>query len=223
MKFLFVEDDAALANVVRRGLSESGHVVDLEYDGIDGFETARHGTYDALILDVMLPRREGQDIARMLRRSGVQTPILMLTARDTAADVVGGLDAGADDYLCKPFVFAELEARLRSITRRKAPRANDVLRVDDLEMDLSSRRIARGGTAIACSARETAFLEFFMRHAGQLITRTMLEDALWEHDRETTSNIIEVYVRRLRRKLDATGVPLIHTVRGSGYRFGPQA
>lgn len=220
MKFLLVEDDVALATVVRRALSESGHVVDIESDGDEAFQIARAGRYDALILDVMLPGRAGTAVARSLRTAGIHTPILMLTARDTVNDIVEGLDAGADDYLCKPFVFVELEARLRSITRRKAPDTARHLECGDLVMDLASRTVRRGVETIALSARETAFLEFFMRHRGQLITRAMLEDALWEHDRDTTSNIIEVYVRRLRRKLEREGETLFETVRGSGYRFG---
>jgi two-component system OmpR family response regulator len=224
LKILVVEDDASLADVLRRGLAESGHVVDVEHDGAAGERAARAGSYDALLLDVMLPRRNGLAVARALRDAGITTPILMLTARDTVADTVAGLDAGADDYLRKPFVFDELEARLRSITRRDPVPAREELRVADLVMDLRTRTVARGTRAIALSARETAFLEYLMRNAGRLVTRPMLEDALWERDRDTESNVIEVYVRRLRLKLSASGEgPLIHTVRGAGYRFGEAA
>jgi DNA-binding response OmpR family regulator len=146
----------------------------------------------------------------------------MLTARDTVDDIVAGLDAGADDYLRKPFVFNELEARLRSITRRESVAPREQLQVSDLVMDLASRTVRRGERKIALSAREIAFLEYFMRNAGLLLTRAMLEDALWERDRDTNSNVIDVYVRRLRMKLSEAGEePLIHTVRGAGYRFGP--
>ena len=224
MKILVVEDDASLADVLRRGLAEGGHVVDVERDGDGGERAARDGHYDAILLDVNLPRRDGLAVARALRAAEVGTPILMLTARDTVGDTVAGLDAGADDYLRKPFVFDELEARLRSITRRDPAPARDELRVGDLAMDLRARTVTRGERAIALSARETAFLEYFMRNAGILITRRMLEDALWERDRDTESNVIEVYVRRLRLKLTAGGgTPLIHTVRGAGYRFGSGA
>ncbi len=224
MKILVVEDDASLADVLRRGLAESGHVVDVERDGAAGERAARAGTYDALLLDVMLPRKDGFAVARALRDAGITTPILMLTARDTVADTVAGLDAGADDYLRKPFVFDELEARLRSITRRDPVPAREELRVADLVMDLRTRTVARGARPIALSARETAFLEYLMRNAGRLVTRRMLEDALWERDRDTESNVIEVYVRRLRLKLNAPGeAPLIHTVRGAGYRFGEES
>ncbi|MBV8245798.1 MAG: response regulator transcription factor [Candidatus Eremiobacteraeota bacterium] len=221
MKILIVEDDVALADVLRRGLAESGHVVDVVHDGEAGQSTASSAAYDAIVLDVMLPRKDGLEVARSVRSAGVATPILMLTARDTVEDIIAGLDAGADDYLRKPFAFAELEARLRSITRRDPAPVRNELHVSDLTMDLSSRRVRRSGAEIALSARETAFLEYFMRNAGLLVTRAMLEDALWESDRETTSNIIEVYVRRLRAKLSPHGEPsLLHTVRGAGYRFG---
>lgn len=222
MKILVVEDDAHLADVVRRGLAESGHVVDTESDGEAGEMAARGGTYDAIILDVMLPFKDGFAVARSLRDAGVHTPILMLTARDTSDDAVSGLDSGADDYLRKPFVFRELEARLRSLTRREPIATRNQLSVEDLTMDLASRRVRRGGRDVPLTARETAFLEYLMRNAGLLVTRPMLENALWERDRETTSNLIEVYMRRLRAKLGAAGEPsLIHTVRGAGYRFGP--
>lgn len=221
MKILVVEDDAALADVLRRGLAESGHVVDVEADGVAGERAAREGSYDAVLLDVMLPGKDGFAVARSLRDADVHTPILMLTARDTVEDTVAGLDAGADDYLRKPFVFGELEARLRSITRRDPAPVREELRVDDLVMDLRTRVVTRGGRRIALSARETAFVEYLMRNEGLLVTRPMLEDALWERDRDTESNVIEVYVRRLRVKLSANGEPpLIHTVRGAGYRFG---
>lgn len=222
MKILVVEDDAHLADLVRRGLAESGHVVDIETDGEHGELTARGGGYDAIVLDVMLPLKDGFSVARALRASDIHTPILMLTARDTVEDTVSGLDCGADDYLRKPFVFRELEARLRSITRREPVPASNQLRVEDLTMDLGSRRVKRGDRDVPLTARETAFLEYLMRNAGLLVTRPMLENALWERDRETASNLIEVYMRRLRAKLGAAGEPsLIQTVRGSGYRFGP--
>ncbi len=221
VKILLVEDDIRLAEVVRRGLAESGHVVDVEHDGEAGAATALGGEYDALILDVMLPRKDGFAVARELRARDVATPILMLTSRDTVDDTIRGLDAGADDYLRKPFVFAELDARLRSIARRAHAPIHRELRVGDLVMDLATRRVERNGTPIDLTARETAFLEYLMRNVGLLVTRTMIEGALWERDRETVSNLIEVYVRRLRAKLSPAGEPqLITTVRGSGYRFG---
>ena len=221
MKILLVEDDLRLAAVIRRGLTESGHVVDVEHDGEGGLRAALASAYDALILDVMLPRLDGLAVARELRARAVATPVLMLTSRDTVDDTIRGLDAGADDYLRKPFVFGELDARLRSIARRAPTTPRSELRTGDLVMDLASRRVLRGGTAIALTARETAFLEYLMRNAGLLLTRPMIEAALWERDRQTASNLIEVYVRRLRAKLSPAGEPeLIQTVRGAGYRFG---
>jgi DNA-binding response OmpR family regulator len=187
MKILIAEDDPSLADVLRRGLTESGHVVDVERDGAGAEQVACGGGYDAIVLDVMLPKKGGLAVARALRDAGERTPILMLTARDTVEDTVAGLDAGADDYLRKPFVFDELEARLRSITRREPPRVRDELRVEDLVMDLARRTASRNGRPLLLSARETAFLEYFMRNAGLLITREMLEDALWERERCVTS------------------------------------
>lgn len=220
MKILLVEDDAALADVIRRGLAESGHVVDLESNGTDAERVASTHAYDAIVLDVMIPGLEGFEVARALRARDVRTPILMLTALDTAENVITGLDAGADDYLKKPFIFDELEARLRSITRREAAPQRDVLGVGDLSMDLATREVRRGARLIELSPRETAFLEYFMRNAGLLLTRKMLEDALWERDRETASNVIDVYVRRLRRKIAEGGESqLIATIRGVGYRL----
>jgi DNA-binding response OmpR family regulator len=218
MRILVVEDDAALADVLRRGLSESGHVVDVEADGEGGERVGMSSTYDAILLDVMLPGKDGFAVARGLRDRGIRTPILMLTARDTTLDIVDGLDAGADDYLRKPFVFDELEARLRAVTRRDRGAVRAELRVGDVALDLRTRLVSRGERTIPLSARETAFLEYFLRNAGLLVSRRMLEDALWERERDTASNIIEVYIRRLRLKL---GDPaLLHTVRGAGYRFG---
>ncbi len=221
MKILVIEDDARLAEVIRRGLSESGHIVDCEYDGPAGEHAARSASYDAVILDGMLPGKDGLDVARSLRSAGIGTPILMLTARDTPEDIVRGLDAGADDYVRKPFVFSEIEARLRSITRRPQTIGSDILCIADVELDLATRRVRRGSTNLELTARETAFLEYLMRNAGRLLTRAMIEDALWERDRESGSNVIEVYIRRLRAKLSPNGEPaLIETVRRSGYRFG---
>lgn len=223
MKILVIEDDVRLAAVLRRGLAEGGHVVDVEYDGVAGEAAAGSADYDAIVLDVALPRKDGLAVARSLRERDVRTPILMLTSRDTTEDTIVGLDAGADDYLRKPFVFGELEARLRSVTRRVPAPVHNVLRVADVVLDLATRRVTRGGTPIALTARDTAFLEYLMRNAGLLLTRRMIEDALWERDRETASNLIEVYVRRLRAKLSPAGEPdLIRTVRGAGYRFGPE-
>lgn len=222
MHILVVEDDAKLSDVLRRGLSESGHVVDLAADGGKGEQWASSGSYDAIVLDVNLPVQDGLSIVRTLRAKQVETPVLILTSRDTAEDVIEGLDAGANDYLRKPFVFGELEARLRSIVRRSTAESLDAeLRSGDLRFNLRSRLAYRGARAISLTARESAFLEYFMRNAGLLITRRMLEDALFERESEVTSNVIDVYVSRLRSKLTVKGEEeLLHTVRGGGYRLG---
>ena len=220
MRLLVVEDDRALADVLRRGLSENGHVVDVERDGNAAGSLAGAVRYDAVVLDISLPGKDGLTIARELRAADVRTPILMLTARDTSADVIAGLDAGADDYLRKPFVFGELEARLRSITRREAAPPREELTVGEVTMDLRARTVTCRGRAVALSAREIAFLEYFLRNPGRLLTRSMFENALWERDRETTSNVIDVYVRKLRLKLAVDGMPSpIETIRGAGYRL----
>jgi two-component system copper resistance phosphate regulon response regulator CusR len=221
MKVLIVEDDVVLARVLREGLSEEGHVVAVEHDGICGELAAQSGEHDAIVLDVMIPGKNGFAVLSSLRKSGFRTPVLMLTARDTAADAITGLDGGADDYLRKPFAFGELLARLRSITRREPSPPRLELCVEDVVLDLATRRVTRAGIEIQMTAREVAYLEYFMRNAGLLITRTMIEAALWTDDAEVTSNVIDVYVRRLRAKLTSKSRPsLLHTVRGAGYRFG---
>jgi two-component system OmpR family response regulator len=221
LRILVIEDDLRLVSILRAELMDRGHVVDEAVDGSSGLMMAREGRYDAIVLDIMLPVIDGLSVARELRRSGIATPILMLTARDETRDVIEGLKAGADDYLRKPFVFDELDARLLAITRRETgalPQRE--LRSGDVCLDLNARRVYRSGREIVLTARETAFLELFLRNPGKLFARRELEDLLWEHDRESGSNVIEVYVGRLRRKLSANGEPaVIETVRGGGYRF----
>lgn len=220
MRLLIVEDDDRLADALRRGLQEQGHVVDVAGDGPSGQLLAGEASYDAIILDLHLPGRDGLAVLRALRSSNVPTPILIATSRDETDDVVAGLDAGADDYIRKPFAFRELEARLRSISRREAPPAAAELKVANLVLDLSTRRVLRGGREIELTARELAFLEYFMRNAGRVLTRPMIETALWDRTSETTSNVVDVYVRRLRVKIDIEGEPpLLQTVRGLGYRM----
>jgi DNA-binding response OmpR family regulator len=217
---LVVEDDVNLARVLQRGLTKNGHVVDLAHDGPSGKYLAQENRYDAIVLDVILPGIDGVSMARELRRERVETPILMLTARDTVEDTIVGLDAGANDYLRKPFVFAELDARLRSIARRSWSAAAGELVASGVRLNLITREVTRDDEPVPLTVRETAFLEYFMRHAGQVVTRTMLENALWEHGRYVESNIAEVYVSRLRSKLRRKGrAPLIATLRGAGYRF----
>ena len=221
MRLLVVEDDLRLCDVLRRGLSEQGHVVDVAHDGEAGEQWAEAAEYDAIVLDVNLPKQSGLQVVRALRGKAVHTPVLMLTSRDTAQDAIEGLDAGADDYLRKPFVFGELEARLRTLLRRGERRPQEAqLTVGDLSMDLASRKVRRGSREIDLTARELAFLEYFMRNAGRLVTRPMIEDALFHRESEAVSNVVEVYVSRLRAKLTAGGeAQLLHTIRGAGYRF----
>lgn len=219
VNILVVEDDVNLARVLQRGLTKNGHVVDLAHDGPSGKYLAEHNAYDAIVLDVILPGIDGVSITKELRRGEIETPILMLTARDTVEDTIVGLDAGANDYLRKPFVFAELDARLRSIARKSSSGSRELV-ASGVRLNLVTREVTRDGEVIPMTVRETAFLEYFMRHAGQIVTRAMLENALWEHGRYVESNIAEVYVCRLRSKLQIKGrAPLIATLRGAGYRF----
>ncbi|MDQ2663789.1 MAG: response regulator transcription factor [Candidatus Eremiobacteraeota bacterium] len=222
MRLLVIEDDPRLNDVLRRGLTEQGHVVDVALDGVDGERCAAAGVYDAIVLDINLPLRDGLSVVRSLRRQKVRTPVLLLTSRDTTEDIVEGLDAGADDYLRKPFIFAELEARLRTITRR-GPQLSLAKSLDShgVTFDLASRQAARDGRQLDLTARETAFLEYFLRNSRRLVTRRMIEDDLFDRQSESTSNVVDVYVSRLRAKLTAAGErQLLHTVRGSGYRLG---
>lgn len=222
MRLLIVEDDDRLADVLRRGLHEQGHVVDVAGDGASGGMLASDGDYDAIVLDLNLPQKDGLEVLRALRNQGIATPIVIATSRDETDDVVAGLDAGADDYIRKPFAFRELEARLRSVSRREAAPPSAALTVGNLVFEMATRRVSRGDRAIALTARELAFLEYFMRNAGRVLTRPMIETALWDRTSETTSNVVDVYVRRLRVKIDTDGeAPLFHTVRGLGYRMGP--
>jgi DNA-binding response OmpR family regulator len=221
VKVLVVEDDARLREVLTRALRESGHVVDDAADGLDGLSYAVTGAYDAVVLDAMLPGRDGFSVVRDLRAAGIGTPILFLTARSAPEDAVAGLDAGADDYMRKPFDIDELEARLRSISRREAGNHQPALCVEDVVYDPAARRAERAGRLLGLTARESLFLEYLMRNAGQLLTRDMIVESLWGYDSRIESNVVDVYVRRLRAKLEANGEDrLLHTVRGLGYRFG---
>ena len=210
-----------MSDVLRRGLTEQGHVVDVAPDGEEGERCAAGELYDAIVLDINLPKRDGLSVVRGMRAAGSRTPVLILTSKDTVADIIEGLDAGADDYLRKPFVFGELEARLRTITRRDGSPGDAQLRCEDVTFDLASRQAQRDGRDLTLTARETAFLEFFLRNQGRLVTRPMIEDALFGRESEATSNVIDVYVSRLRAQLTAGNESqLLHTVRGAGYRFG---
>jgi DNA-binding response OmpR family regulator len=221
VKVLIIEDDRKLAALVKRGLSSDGHAVDVEPDGEAGYLCALRGNYDVIILDLMLPKRDGLSVLRDLRRNGTRTPVLILTARDETEDVVIGFKAGADDYLRKPFAFDELLARLRTLARRAPIAPRLVLQVDSLRFDTESKLVTRAGRAVQLTGKELAYLEYFMRNAGRAITRPMLEDALWDRTVELSSNVIDVYIGRLRSKIEFADLPpILVTVRGVGYRFG---
>ena len=217
MRLLIVEDDAKTAEYLRQGLAENGFVVDRAADGIDGAHLAATVSYDLIILDVMLPGRDGWSILESLRRTK-DTPVLFLTARDRVEDRVKGLELGADDYLVKPFAFSELLARIRTVLRRGQHREAVLLRVGDLELDVLRRRVQRGGERIDLTAREFALLQLFMRRAGEVLSRTLIAEQVWDINFDSDTNVVDVAVRRLRAKADEPfDRKLIHTVRGAGY------
>lgn len=218
MRLLIVEDEPTIANFVRQGLSEAGYAVDVARDGHEGLDYALAAEYDALILDIMLPKLDGIQLLRQLRRQGHKTPALMLTARDTVDNRVEGLDAGADDYLVKPFAFPELLARVRALLRRPPLQLGTVLQLADLRMDTARYVVERNGRLLDLSPREYAVLEYLMRHPNQVLSRTQIGEHVWNFDFYNESNVVDVYIGYLRRKIDQPGEPsLIHTVRGVGY------
>jgi two-component system, OmpR family, response regulator len=220
MRILVVEDELKMASLLRRGLTEEGHAVDLARTGDDALWMARATEYDAVVLDLMLPGVDGFEVCRRLRAADVWSPVLMLTARDGVEDRVAGLDAGADDYLPKPFSFAELLARLRALVRRGASERPAVLEVGDLRLDPATRRAWRGEAEVKLSAKEFALLEAFMRRPGDVLSRYQLLEHAWDYGYENRSNVIDVYVRYLRDKVDRPfGRSSIETVRGVGYRL----
>jgi DNA-binding response OmpR family regulator len=221
MHLLVVEDDRALAGLLRRTLLRELHVVDLAHDGCEGLERAESGVYDVVILDLMLPCLDGVEVARRLRADGVSTPILMLTARDALQDRLHGFDAGADDYLIKPFAFEELLARLRAVSRRGTATAEaDRLIVDDLVLDQRTHEITRAGHPIVLAPKEYALLEYLMRHPGQVLSRTLIMERVWDYGFDSFANVVDATIRRLRKAIDEGHEhPLIHTVRGMGYKL----
>lgn len=223
MRVLVVEDEPAILAFVRQGLAESGYAVDVAGDGRTGLDFALAADYDLLILDVMLPGLSGLALLRELRRRGHKTPALLLTARGQIDDRVAGLDAGADDYLVKPFAFAELLARLRALLRRPPLATGTVLSAGPVAMDTATRRVTRDGRLVDLSPREFAVLEYLLRHPGQVLTRTQIGEHVWNFDFLNESNVVDVYVGYLRRKLESDGRTLIHTVRGVGYRLDADA
>jgi two-component system OmpR family response regulator len=220
MRVLVVEDEVKMAGLLKRALEEEGYAVDVAARGEDALWLGTENPYDAIVLDLMLPDLDGFEVSRKLREAGRWSPVLMLTARDAVADRVAGLDAGADDYLTKPFSFAELLARLRALMRRGAGERPSVLRVGHLELDPARRTVSRDGTSIDLTAREFALLEYLMRHPGEVLTRTQLIEHVWDFAYEGDSNVVDVYIRYLRNKVDRPfGNVSIRTVRGAGYRL----
>jgi len=221
MRVLIVEDERKISAYVKRGLEEQGYAVDAVYSGRDALDWAEAAPYDLIILDILLPELDGLSVCRELRRRGARMPILMLTARDSVDDRVAGLDAGADDYLVKPFALKELLARLRALTRRAAEATkSSVLQVADLSLDTLTHRVKRGSKAIELTAKEYAVLECLLREPERVLTRTMIAEHVWNYDVFNQSNVVDVYIRNLRRKIDdGHDLKLIHTVRGAGYRL----
>ncbi len=220
MRILIVEDNIRLQKSLKLSMEDDGYAVDTAADGIEGQDLAEMTAYDAIILDIMLPGRNGIEVCRELRKQHIRTPILMLTARDAIEDRVKGLDSGADDYLVKPFSIDELRARVRALLRRDAPSKTGLLVVGDLVLDPATHSVMRGETPIELTSKEFSLLEYLMRNPNWLVTREMAESHVWSYDYSGVSNLVDVYIRRLRRKIDDPyKVKLIETVRGSGYRL----
>jgi len=218
VKILIVEDEKKAAAYLRKGLAENGYVVDHAADGEDGLQLGRSGSYELIVLDVMLPGRDGWSVLAELRRAGVQTPVLFLTAKDSLPDRVKGLNLGADDYLLKPFAFSELLARIRSVLRRGPARREETLRRGDLEIDLVRHRAARAGKKLDLTPKEFALLSFLARRGGEVLSRTTIAEEVWDMNFDGGTNVVDVHVRRLRSKVDDPFErKLIHTVRGMGY------
>lgn len=218
MHLLIIEDEKKTAAYLRRGLQENGFSVDVAADGVDGLHQALEGAHDLIVLDVMLPHLDGWSVLQEFRAAERTTPVLLLTARDGINDRVKGLEGGADDYLVKPFAFSELLARIRVVLRRAQPQSEPVLTVADLVLDVLTRRATRQDARIDLTAREFALLWLLMRHAGEVLSRTLIAEKVWDMNFDGDSNVVEVAIRRLRRKVDAPfASPLIHTVRGMGY------
>jgi len=220
MRVLVVEDSRRLAGIIKRGLLEEGYAVDNAYDGEEAEYMAETTPFDVVILDIMLPKKDGLAVCRDLRSKNVTTPILMLTAKDSVEDKVVGLDSGADDYLVKPFAFSELLARLRALLRREVLPKTQKLQIGELLLHPMSREVWRDGSRLELTAKEYAILEYFMRRPNAVVTRAMLGESVWDYEFDGLSNVIDVYIRRIRQKIDRDGEPsLIQTVRGAGYRL----
>ena len=224
MRILLAEDDPHLRDALLRGLRQEAFAVDAVADGEQALAHAVVHSYDAMVLDILMPRRDGLEVCRELRRRGVHAPILLLTARDAVEDRINGLDSGADDYLTKPFAFGELLARLRALLRRRGDLVPAVIVVADLELDTRRRQVRRSGRLVALTAREFAFLEYLARHAGRVVSRAELAAHVWDANHDPADNLIDVYVSRVRRKIDDPAAPpLIHTRRGAGVMLADAA
>jgi heavy metal response regulator len=224
VRILVVEDEKKVASFIKKGLEEEGYAVDVAVDGDEGLGMAFERVHDLLILDIRLPKMDGLQVLQALRRDNLTTPVLLLTVRATIEDKVLGLDAGADDYLTKPFAFQELVARVRALLRRRAEAEPTVLRVGDLVLDPARRTVTRGGVKIDLTPREFTLLDYFMRNPGRVLTRTMIAERVWDYSFDTSTNVIDVYVNYLRRKIDADREPkLLQTVRGVGYLLNTES
>jgi len=220
MRILVVDDDRRFCGIIKRGLIEEAYAVDLAYNGEDGEYCAEINEYDLIILDVMMPKKDGVSVCRDLRSKNVNTPILMLTAKDTVEDRVKGLNSGADDYLIKPFAFNELLARVRALLRRDGMTKTPEIKVGNLTLDTLTREVFWKDKAIELTTKEYIILDYFMRHPSMIITRTMIEEHAWDYDFDSMSNLVDVYIRRLRQKIHPIkGKNIIQTVRGAGYRL----
>jgi two-component system copper resistance phosphate regulon response regulator CusR len=222
-RILVIEDENEIADFVVRGLREEGYAVERAADGEAGWHHLKTTTWDVVLLDWWLPGTDGLALLQRFRQAGHATPVLMLTARDAVADRVRGLDVGADDYLCKPFAFEELLARVRVMARRRARAAGTTVGHADVTADLATQRVERGGQPLDLTAKEYALLVFFLRHPGEVLSRTRIYEQVWDERYDGLSNTLEVHVMELRKKLEARGPRLIHTLRNRGYRFGPEA
>lgn len=220
MRILVIDDDRVFCDVIKRGLEENAYAVDCVFNGEDGVDYAENGTYDLLILDIMMPLKNGLEVCRILREKKIQVPVLMLTAKDTVEDRVRGLDTGADDYLVKPFAFAELLARVRALLRRKEADRSPEIRVGDLVLDTVTREVRWRENPVDLTTKEYVILAYLMRRPNAVVTRRMIEEHAWDYDFDSLSNLVDVYIRRLRQKIDPElGKSIIQTVRGAGYRI----
>lgn len=220
MRILVIEDDQKLSNLIKRGLSEVGYAIDVAFDGEEGEELAKVVPYDLIILDIILPNKDGIEVCLGLRQNQIKSRIIMLTCKDSVSDRIKGLDSGADDYLVKPFAFDELLARIRALFRREISDGSHVLQAGELSMDTLTREVKRDNKNIILTGKEYALLEYFMRNPNIVITRRMLEDHVWDFSLESESNLVDVYIRRLRKRIDVENEnSLIETIRGVGYRL----